>query len=106
MAKREWFPKQKDILEKNKNMVAYVLAALGGLGCLVGLGLLPDMVSINPNMANVVLRPKEVLIALHAGIIALFTGLFWKWPREWAYLLGALFGVVMLYLMLYSNLGF
>lgn len=105
MAKREWFPKQKDILEKNKNMIVYVLAAVGGLGCLVAWGLLPDQVSINPNMDDMIQHAKNETVAFHFGIIAVFTGLFWKWPREWAYLFGALFGVAMLYLMLYANLG-
>lgn len=105
MAKREWFPKQKDAVEKNKNMIAYALAAVGGLGCLIAWGLLPDQVAINPNMENAVQHSKGWMVSFHLCIIALFLLLFWKRPREWAYLFCALFGVVMLYAMLYANLG-
>ena len=105
MAKREWFPRQRDWTEKHRNLVIYVLAVLGILGCLVGVALLPGTVSINPNAADVIARPKAVMIGMHFAIIALFTALFWKWPRELFYLAGALFGVVMLYFMLYANLG-
>ena len=45
------------------------------------------------------------MVGLHFAIIALFTALFWKRPREILYLAGAVFGVVMLYFMLYTNLG-
>ena len=105
MSKKEWFPKQRDATRKHRNQIVYVLAVLGVLGSAVGWGLLPDMVSVNPAAANTVARPREVMVGLHFGIIALFTGLFWKWPRELLYLAGAVFGVVMLYFMLYSNLG-
>ena len=105
MAKREWFPQQRNWMEKNRMMIVYVLALLGILGGLVGLVLLPETVSINPNVPDVIARPREVMVGLHFGIIALFTALFWKWPREIAYLAGAVFGVVMLYFMLYANLG-
>lgn len=105
MAKRVWFPKQRDMLAKHRNPITYVLAVLGLLGSLVGMGLLPDLVSVNPNAVNTIARPKEWMVGLHFVIIALFTGLFWKRPREIAYLIGAVFGVVMLYFMLYTNLG-
>ena len=105
MAKREWFPKQRDWTQKHRNVIVYVLAVLGMLGAAVGWALLPDTVSVNPESANTVARPREMMVGLHAGIIALFTALFWKRPRELVYLCAALFGVVMLYLMLYSNLG-
>jgi len=45
------------------------------------------------------------MVGLHFGIIALFTVLFWRRPREILYLAGAVFGVVMLFFMLYTNLG-
>ena len=105
MAKREWFPRQRDFTQKYRNIIVYALAVLGLMGSLVGFALLPETVSVNPNAADVVARPREVMVGMHLGIIALFTALFWKWPRELWYLVGALFGVVMLYFMLYANLG-
>ena len=105
MAKREWFPEQRDWAQRHRNIIIYLLAVLGTLGALMGLALLPEMVSVNPEAANTVARPRELMVGLHFGIIALFTVLFWKWPREILYLAGAVFGVVMLYFMLYANLG-
>ena len=105
MAKREWFPEQRDFTQKHRNTIVYLCAVLGILGSLVGLTLLPEMVCVNPEAANTVARPRELMVGLHFGIIAVFTVLFWKWPRELLYLAGALFGIVMLYFMLYANLG-
>ena len=105
MAKREWFPEQRNFTQKHRNIIFYLLAVLGILGSLVGLALLPETVSINPQSAATIARPREVMVGLHFGMIALFSALFWKWPRELLYLAGALFGVVMLYFMLYNNLG-
>lgn len=105
MAKRERFSKQKDKVEQYRNWIVYVLIALGVLGSLVGLSLLPEQVSINPASPNTLARPRSVMVGLHFGIIALFSGLFWKWPRELVYLVGAIFGVIMLLFMLYNNLG-
>lgn len=105
MAKRERFTAQKDKTERHRNTIVYVLAILGILGSLVGLILLPEQVSINLAAPNAVARSKEMMVGLHFGMIALFTALFWKWPRELVYLAGAVFGVVMLFFMLYNNLG-
>ena len=105
MAKKEWFPQQRDWTQRHRNVLVYFLGVLGILGSLVGLSMLPEAVSVNPEAANAVARPRELMVGLHFGIIALFTVLFWKWPREILYLAGAVFGVVMLYFMLYTNLG-
>lgn len=105
MAKREWFPQQRDWTQRHRNVLVYFLGVLGILGSLVGLSMLPEAVSVNPEAVNTVTRPRELMVGLHFGIIALFTTLFWKWPREILYLAGAGFGVVMLYFMLYANLG-
>lgn len=105
MAKREWFPQQRDWAQRHRNVLVYFLGVLGVLGSLVGLFMLPEMVSVNPDAANAVARPREMMVGLHFGIIAVFTALFWRRPREILYLAGAVFGVVMLFFMLYTNLG-
>ena len=105
MAKREWLPQQRDWAQRHRNMLIYFLAILGILGSLVGLSMLPETVSVNPDAANAVARPRELMVGLHFGIIALFTILFWRRPRELLYLAGAVFGVIMLFFMLYANLG-
>lgn len=105
MAKREWFSKQRDAVVKRKNLIVYMLGLLGAVGAMVGLGLLPDMVSIAPESPNTVPRPKEVMVGVYFAVIAVFTGLFWHKPRELAYLFGAVFGVLMMFVLLFVNLG-
>ena len=48
MAKREWFPRQRDALQRHRNLITYLLVVLGLLGALVGWGLLPDMEPSGP----------------------------------------------------------
>ena len=43
MARLERFKSWKDTLEKNRNMVLYVLVLLGGLCLITAWGLLPDV---------------------------------------------------------------
>ena len=50
--KREWLPRQRDWTQRHRNMILYVLAVLGVLGSLVGLVLLPETVSVNPDAAT------------------------------------------------------
>ena len=50
-------------------------------------------------------RPKAFMIALHAGLIAFFTFMVWKKPRELAYLTGAIISTVLFLSMLSANLG-
>ena len=38
MAKREWFPRQRDALQRHRNLITYLLVVLGLLGALVGWG--------------------------------------------------------------------
>ena len=58
MARRERFQRWKDALERNRNMAVYILLVLGGLCLLTGWGLLPQMVSIDPDLEGVIFRPK------------------------------------------------
>ena len=103
--RRERFKTWKDALEKNRWIVVYIFGAIGALCTLVGWGLLPDMVSANPAVEDMVLRPKGFMLALHAGMIAFFTFMVWRKPRELAYLTGAILSVVLFLMMLFANLG-
>ena len=105
MARRERFQAWKDSLEKNRNLVVYTLAVVGALCAAVGWGLLPDQVSINPEVEDIIYRTKGQTVGLHAGLLALFTLLFWRRPRQLAYLSGALVSLGLTVLMLYANLG-
>ena len=103
--RRERFKSWKDTLERNRNIVVYVLVLLGGLCVLVGWGLLPDVVSIDPNIEDVIYRPKWQLIAMHGGMMGLFAFLFWRKPRELVYLTGYVISLGLTLMMLYANLG-
>ena len=103
--RRERFKSWKDALEKNRNMVVYVLVMLGALCALVAWGLLPDVVSVNPEVEDIIYRPKWQAIGLHSGMLALFTFLFWRKPRELVYLTGCIISLGLTLMMLYANLG-
>lgn len=103
--RRERFQSWKDALEKNRGMVLYTFGTIGILCSLVAWGLLPDMVCANPASENAVLRPKGFMIALHAGMLAFFTFMVWRRPRELAYLTGAILSTALFLMMLSANLG-
>lgn len=95
----------KDKLQKNRNMVVYVILILALLGTAVGWGLLPDLVCMDPTVEDAYFQPKERLLLIHLGMTTLFSGLFWKWPRELAYLVGAVVSLLLVFGLLYANLG-
>lgn len=103
--RRERFKSWKDALEKNRGMVVYVFGILGLLCAAVGWGLLPDMVSADPSSEIMLYRPKGFMIALHSGLIAFFTFMVWRRPRELAYLTGDIISVALFLMMLFTNLG-
>ena len=105
MARRDRKSGLKDLLQANRNMILYVVAVLAAVLTLMGWGLLPDQVSMAPDSENFLLQPKERLLAMHFGMTAVFSGLFWKCPREPVYLTGALFGLLLMVLLLSANLG-
>lgn len=105
VARRERFKSWKDALEKNRNMVVYVLALLGGMCLLAAWGLLPDVASIDPNIEGVIYRPKWQLIAMHGGMMGAFAFLFWRRPRELVYLTGYIISLGLTLMMLYTNVG-
>ena len=103
--RRERFKSWKDALEKNRNMVVYLLTVLGLLCSAVAWNLLPDAVSIDPDIEDVIYHPKWRLIGMHSGMLALFTFLFWRKPRELVYLTGCIVSLGLTLMMLYANLG-
>ena len=102
--RRERFKSWKDALEKNRNIVIYLLTVLGLLCAAVAWNLLPSKVSrraqtsgVSPDSIrppgkqtspgwrrrvrartseDVVYHPKLRLIGMHSGMLALFTFLF------------------------------
>ena len=105
MAKREWFPRQRDALQRHRNLITYLLVVLGLLGARVGWGLLPDMVTIRPpTAANHHYVPKAQGLLLNLAMTEIFAALFWRWPREWVYLAGSLIGLLFTFALLYNNL--
>lgn len=105
MARRERFKSWKDALEKNRNMVLYVLILIGGMCLLTAWGLLPDVASIDPNIEGVIYRPKWQLIAMHGGMMGVFAVLFWRKPRELVYLTGYIISLGLTLMLLYTNMG-
>ena len=103
--RRERFKSWKDALENNRTMVVYVMLLLGGLCALAAWGLLPDVVSIDPDIEDVIFRPKWQLVAMHGGMMGLFALLFWRKPRELVYLTGYIISLGLTLMMLYANLG-
>lgn len=104
-SRREHFRGLKDTVEKQRNMIVYTIAVLGLVGAAVGWGLLPDLVSMAPGAEDAIFRPKWQLVLLNLAMSLGFSGLFWRRPRELAYLFGAVFGVAMTFGLLYLNMG-
>jgi len=105
MGNRDRKSRLKDMLQARRNMILYVVLLAAVFLTAAGWGLLPDQVSMAPESENFLIQPKERLLAMHFGMTAVFSGLFWKWPREPAYLTGALFGLLLMILLLSANLG-
>lgn len=105
--RREWFHREKNFLQRNRNVIVYGVMILALLGTLAGWRLLPGQVNIWAPSAQVeaVLRPKNTTLLLHFGMVSLFAALFWKWPRELAYLLGLGLSLMLMYTLLINNLG-
>ena len=104
MRRREWFTGLRDWLKKNRNTIIYVNILCTLIGVMVGWNLLPDMVTLEAAMENPTFQPKERPLVLHLFMGTLFSGLFWKWPRELAYALGIFLHLLLLVALLYGNL--
>ena len=103
--KREWFKDLKDDLQKHRNTIVYVSVLLTLLGLVVGWGLLPDLVTLEPMAEDPLYQPKNRVLLMHLGMGTLFSGLFWKWPRELAYIFGLVLSLLLLFAVLYGNMG-
>ena len=104
MQRREWFKGIKDWCQKYRYAIIYVNVVCTILGVMVGWGLLPDMVTLEAAMEDPFFQPKERLLGMHLFMGTLFSGLFWKWPRELAYVLGIFVHLLFLLALLYGNL--
>lgn len=107
MAKRELFTNQRNWLRDHKNGVVYAYILLALLGALAGWALLPDRVVMQttpPPGMELLYRPKNVMLLVHLAMTGFFCALFYKWPRELAYLFGMTMGLVFTYGLLVINL--
>lgn len=105
--KREWFTNQRNWTKRHRNGIAYTVILLALLGALAGWALLPDMVSMQGDpdaTVQFVMRPKNTMILIHLGMTGFFTALFYKWPRELAYVFGMVMGLCFTYGLLIINL--
>ncbi len=105
--KRERFREQKDFLQKNRNTIVYLIVLLALLGSLIGWKLLPEQVSVQVagSGVDVIRRPKNVMLLVHLGMTGGFSALFWRWPREIAYFVGAIVSLLLVFNLLAANLG-
>ncbi len=106
--KREWFTNQRNWTCRHRNGIAYGVILLALLGALAGWALLPDMVTMQGSAQipaeDVLMRPKNTMILIHLGMTGFFTALFYKWPRELAYVFGMAMGLFFTYALLIINL--
>ena len=96
----------KDKLQANRFQIFYVLALAALFVALAEWALLPDRVGLrfsNGQLTNFV--EKNTAVLAHVAISLGFGGLFCKWPREIAYLVGSLLGIVVALGVLVTNLG-
>jgi len=105
LARREWFKPQKDFLQRNRTKIVYGTMVLALLASLAGWALLPDKVAVFAGTLEDELRDKNVTLLAHLGMVSLFSALFWKWPREWAYLLGIVITLMLMASVLVNTLG-
>lgn len=54
---------------------------------------------------DVIRRPKNVMLLVHLGMTGAFCALFWRWPREIAYFVGAVISLLLVFNLLAANLG-
>ena len=104
--KKESFSQLRDKLQAKRNTIAYVLLLLTLFGALAGMALLPDQVAMQYTQDGPArFADKDLVVASHLVMGCGFTGVFWKWPREPVWLVGAALSVFLAYFVLYINVG-
>ena len=105
--KRERFREQKDFLQKNRNTIAYPTVLLAPPGSPKARRLRPAQVPVQVagSGVDVIRRPKNVMLLVHLGMTGAFCALFWRWPREIAYFVGAVISLLLVFNLLAANLG-
>lgn len=97
----------KDTLQKNRNKIVYALVLITLFLALAEWALLPERVGlVYSNGALSGFTDKNAAILAHIAIGVGFSGLFWKWPREITYLVGAVLGILLELGVLLTNLGY
>lgn len=106
-SKRVFFPKQKDWLAAKRNMILYAILVLAFAGLVVGWRVLPDPVRMTQPQegSEPMTLAKNAAMGAHFLLSAGFGTAFWFRPRELAYLLGSVLGLVLTYGVIYINVG-
>lgn len=105
--KRELFSGLRDWFKVHRSGVTYAVVLAALLGALAGWATLPDQVTMQGNPpagVTPLYRPKNVMLLVHLAMTGAFTGLYWKWPRELAYVFGMGMGLFFTYALLIINL--
>ena len=97
--KKESFSQLRDKLQEKRNVIAYTLLLLTLFAAAAGMALQYTESGPVPYMA------KEPAVIAHLAMGCGFTALFWKWPRELVWLVGAGLAVLVSYFVLFLNVG-
>lgn len=95
----------KDGLRKNRNKIFYVLAVAALFLALAEWALLPGQVGLGYHDGELTsFVSKNTAILAHLALSLGFGAMFWKWPREIAYLVGSGLGILVTLGVLVTNL--
>ena len=98
----------KDIAQRNRNMILYLLLLAALFGAVGGWLTLPDQVTMMGTVEGQepLYLSKLTALGINLGISGGFSLLFWWKPRELAFLTSALIGIFMTYFIMPANLGY
>ena len=105
MTQRDIVDILEDMAEKYRKAISYTILVLAFAGAVVGWLLLPDMVSLSPGEASVLIQSKIRTVLFTLLMTLGFDSAFWKWPRKLPYLLGGIIGVCLPLVLLYLTIG-
>lgn len=105
MGQRDIVDMLEDMAEKYRKPISYIILVLAFAGAVLGWFLLPDMVSLSPGEASVLIQTKFRTVIFILLMTLGFDSAFWKWPRKLPYLLGGIIGVCLPLILTYLNLG-